>query len=54
MVETLARMEMKDLTTINDRTGREIAIREGIAIYIVPSISEVGNRYVIAAKICGD
>jgi tetratricopeptide (TPR) repeat protein len=51
MVETLARMEMKDLTTINDKTGREIAIREGIAIYIVPSISEVGNRYVLAAKI---
>ena len=25
MVETLARMEMKDLTTINDKTGREIA-----------------------------
>jgi tetratricopeptide (TPR) repeat protein len=51
MVEALARMEIKDLTTINDKTGREIAVREGIAIYIVPSISEVGNRYVIAAKI---
>ncbi len=51
MFETLTRMEMKDLTTINDKTGREIAIREGIAIYIVPSISSVGNRYVIAAKI---
>ncbi len=51
MVETLTRMEIKDPTTINDKTGREIAIREGIAIYIVPSISEAGNRYVIAAKI---
>jgi len=51
MVETLARMKMKDLTTINDKSGREIAIREGIAIYIVPSIGSVGNRYVIAAKI---
>jgi tetratricopeptide (TPR) repeat protein len=51
MVETLARMEMKDLTTINDQTGREIAMREGIAIYIVPSISAIGNRYAIAAKI---
>jgi tetratricopeptide (TPR) repeat protein len=51
MVETLARMEIKDLTNINDKTGREIAMREGIAVYIVPSISEVGNRYVIAAKI---
>jgi len=51
MIETLTRMEMNDLTNINDKTGREIAMREGIAIYIVPSISEVGNRYVIAAKI---
>jgi tetratricopeptide (TPR) repeat protein len=51
MFETLARMEMKAPTNINDKTGKEIALREGIAIYIVPSISEVGNRYVIAAKI---
>jgi tetratricopeptide (TPR) repeat protein len=51
MIETMARMEAKDRTTINDSTGREIATREGVAIYIVPSISEVGNRYVITAKI---
>jgi len=51
MVETLARMEMHDLTNINDKTAREIAVREGIAIYVVPSISEVGNQYSIAAKI---
>jgi tetratricopeptide (TPR) repeat protein len=51
MFETLSRMEMKDLTTIDDKTGREIAMREGITIYIVPSISSVGNRYSIAAKL---
>jgi tetratricopeptide (TPR) repeat protein len=50
IVETLERMKMKDLATINDKTGREIALREGISIYIVPSISSVGTKYVIAAK----
>lgn len=51
MLETLQRMEVKDKVSIDDKTGQEIAIREGIEIYIVPSISEVGNRYAIAAKI---
>ena len=51
MFETLALMEKKDQTFIDDKTGRDIAIREGINIYVVPSIGKVGNRYVIAAKI---
>jgi tetratricopeptide (TPR) repeat protein len=51
MVETLARMKMKDQAYIDEKTGREIAMREGFNIYIVPGISKVGNRYVITAKI---
>jgi tetratricopeptide (TPR) repeat protein len=51
MLETLTRMEIKDRTYINDKTGREIAEREGINLYIVPSISEVGKQYFITAKI---
>lgn len=51
MIETLAMMEAKDLYYINENIGREIAVREGTAVYIVPGISEVGNRYVISAKI---
>jgi tetratricopeptide (TPR) repeat protein len=51
MLETLARMKIKDQTTVDEKTGREIAVREGINLCIVPSISEVGNRYAIAAKI---
>ncbi len=51
MLETLTRMKIKGQAYIDDKTGREIAIREGIYIYIVPSISKVGNRYVITAKI---
>ncbi len=51
MLETMARMKISDRESVDDKTGREIAVREGIALYIVPSISEVGTRYVIAAKI---
>ena len=51
MIETLAMMEAKDLSDIDEKIGREIAAREGTAVYIVPGISEVGNRYVISARI---
>jgi tetratricopeptide (TPR) repeat protein len=51
MIETLRRMKISEQAPIDDKTGREIAIREGIDIYIVPSINEVGNRYAITAKI---
>jgi tetratricopeptide (TPR) repeat protein len=51
MMETLAMMQRSKDTFIDDNTGREIAARENIDIYIVPGISEVGGRYVIAAGI---
>jgi tetratricopeptide (TPR) repeat protein len=51
MLETLKRMEINNENPIDEKTGREIAIREGIDICIVPSISKAGNRYVITAKI---
>lgn len=51
IIETLARMEKKDLLLIDEATGREIAMREGINIYVVPGISKVGNRYLISARI---
>ena len=51
MIETLKRMEVKDISSIDDKIGREIAVREGFNVYIVPGISEVGNRYVITVKI---
>jgi tetratricopeptide (TPR) repeat protein len=51
MLETLKRMKITGPAYIDDKTGREIAIREGFKIYIVPSITAVGNTYVITAKI---
>ena len=51
MLETLSMMKRSKDTFIDDNTGREIAARENIDIYIVPGISEIGGRYVIAAGI---
>ena len=51
MIETLARMKIGDKTFVDEKTGREMAMREGIGLYIVPSISEIGDRYAITAKI---
>ena len=51
MMETLSMMKRSKDTFIDDNTGREIAARENIQFYIVPGISEVGGRYVIAAGI---
>ena len=51
MFETLARMEIKDQALIDENKGREIAVREGIDLLVVPSINEVGNIYAIGVKI---
>jgi tetratricopeptide (TPR) repeat protein len=53
MMETMERMQLGDHKFIDEITGGEIAVREGIGLYIVPSISEVGNRYAVTAKIIG-
>ncbi|MDF1560124.1 MAG: tetratricopeptide repeat protein [Bacteroidales bacterium] len=53
MMETMERMKLGDQKFIDEITGGEIAVREGIGLYIVPSISEVGNRYAVTAKIIG-
>ena len=44
-------MKKDDLEYIDEETGREIAMREGIKICIIPSISRVGTQYILTAKI---
>jgi TolB-like protein len=51
MIEVLARMEMPDSTFVDERIGREMATREGIAFCIIPTISNIGNKYAVGAKI---
>jgi tetratricopeptide (TPR) repeat protein len=51
MMENLKTMEKPDLNFIDEVTIREMAIREGINIYLLPGISKVGNKYIITCKI---
>jgi serine/threonine protein kinase/tetratricopeptide (TPR) repeat protein len=51
MFDTLKRMKKINNKYVDEETGREIAIREGIDIYIVPSISRVGDKYAIMCTI---
>jgi len=51
MIETLKRIGINDMQNIDEKMGRDIALREGLNIYIVPGISEIGNKYAITAKI---
>jgi eukaryotic-like serine/threonine-protein kinase len=49
--ETLQRMKIHDVTYIGEQIGREISEREGINVMVVPSISRVGDTYVLTAVI---
>jgi len=51
MFETLKRMKIIDLAHIDEETGREIAIREGVDICMVPEISRVGSQYILTVRI---
>ncbi len=51
MLETLKRMKKGDVKNINEETVREIAVREGVELCIIPGISRVGARYILTAKI---
>ncbi|MBR9997383.1 MAG: tetratricopeptide repeat protein [Cyclobacteriaceae bacterium] len=51
MMDALKRMNRKNIEYIDEETGREIAIREGVKICVIPSISRVGTRYILTAKI---
>jgi tetratricopeptide (TPR) repeat protein len=51
IIETLKRMEKGNVTNIDEETGTEIAMREGVEIIIVPTISKVGTQYILTSKI---
>ena len=51
MFETLKRMKIEDLVHIDEKTGREIATREGVEVCIIPEISRVGSQYILTVRI---
>jgi len=51
MKETLLRMKRESTEKIDEETAREIAVREGVDICAIPSISKVGDQYILSAEI---
>lgn len=51
MIDALRRMKIRDATLINEELGRNIASREGIKLYIVPSVGKIGDDYILSARI---
>ena len=51
MQQTLKLMKVEDLENIDEKTGKEIALREGANFYLVPSISRVGSQYILTVRI---
>ncbi|MEN8121839.1 MAG: tetratricopeptide repeat protein [Bacteroidota bacterium] len=51
MQDVLKRMKKENFEHVGEELGREIAIREGIKVCIVPGISKVGAQYILTAKI---
>ena len=51
MQQTLKLMKAEDLENIDEKTGKEIALREGVNYYIVPGISRVGSQYILTVRI---
>jgi tetratricopeptide (TPR) repeat protein/class 3 adenylate cyclase len=51
LLDALKRMKNDQVETIDEETGREIAMREGVKLCIAPSISRVGTQYILTAKI---
>ncbi|MBN1350386.1 protein kinase [candidate division KSB1 bacterium] len=49
--ETLKRMKQDTIEHIDESIAREIAIREGITLLVVPGISKIGETYAISCKI---
>ena len=49
--ESLGRMGMDGDATIDEALGRELAIRENLRGLISPTISKIGSRYSIAARL---
>ncbi len=48
---TLRRMKKPEDSPIDEKLGSEVAVREGIKLILVPSISRVGGRYAVMSEI---
>jgi DNA-binding SARP family transcriptional activator/Tfp pilus assembly protein PilF len=49
--EALARMEQSGAATLTDSLAREIALREGIGVYVKGAVGSVGRGYVVSLEL---
>ncbi|MEF8795193.1 MAG: tetratricopeptide repeat protein [Salinivenus sp.] len=50
--QTLSRMQLgPDTTRVTGPIAREVAVREGVPVVVVPSVSKVGTGYVLGASV---
>jgi serine/threonine protein kinase/Flp pilus assembly protein TadD len=49
--DVLRQMKKEDTELIDEAVGREIAVREGIKVILVPNIGRVGDTYVLSGAI---
>jgi DNA-binding SARP family transcriptional activator/Tfp pilus assembly protein PilF len=49
--EALARMEQSGAATLTDSLAREIALREGIGVYVTGAVGSIGRGYVVSAEL---
>jgi len=51
MQPVLRQMRRTDALEINETLGREIALRRGIDVILVPSVSKLGSRFILTASL---
>ena len=49
--ETLARMQIENPPQIDREMAQEVAIREGIRIFLDPTVSKIGDKYVLSCNL---
>jgi len=49
--DALRRMKKSDIGRIDEGTAREIAVREGVKVFVVPTIGKIGDTYTLTGKI---
>ena len=51
MADILRQMERPDTTRLDEKTGREVALRANVRVFVVPGISRIDSTYLVTTRI---
>ncbi len=51
MIETMRRMKLEGAFYVDEKIAREMAVREGITLAVIPSIANIGDNFILSARI---